>query len=303
MGETLRPDVVRVGINPIAWTNDDFEELGDDIPVERCLAEAHEAGYAGIEMGRKLPLEATSLGALLGAHGLRLVSGWHSLHTFELSRPAERTRLLAHAELLGRLGVSVVIVAECSGRTYTERGVPLRFGRNARRPDRAEWKKLGAALEELGELAAVRGMRLAYHPHAGTVIQDAEDVDRLLERSPRTGLLFDTGHLALAGADPLAVLKRWGARVTHVHLKNLRADVVRRVRSEGLSFERAVKAGVFTVPGDETGSIDFAPLLAELARLDYAGWLVVEAEQDPAVAVPLTYARMGREYVKRVAGV
>lgn len=303
MAAPLRPEVVRVGVNPIAWTNDDFHELGDDISVEQCLVEAREAGYVGVEMGRKLPREATALRSLLDAHDLRLVSGWHSLHTFELSRAAERSRFVAHAELLSHLGCRVVIVAECSGRTYTERGVPLRFGREARHPDRTEWKKLGTALEELTALAATFRMHLAYHPHAGTVIQDEDDVIRLLERSPSTGLLLDTGHLALAGADPLVLLQRFGPRVTHVHLKNVRGDVARRVRDEELSFERAVKAGVFTVPGDDAGMIDFAPILSELARIEYAGWLVVEAEQDPKLAPPLATVKKARDFVRRVAGV
>jgi inosose dehydratase len=297
----MRERIAGVGINPIAWTNDDFHELGDDIPVERCLAEARDAGYEGVELGRKLPRDADALRGLLAAHDLRLVSGWHSLHTFERSRAAERARFLAHADLLARCGSRVAIVAECSGRTYTERGAPLRFGRDALRPDPAGWRKLAAALDQAAGVADARGLRLAYHPHAGTLVQDADDVARLLEASARTGLLLDTGHLALAGADPLDVLRRFGARVTHVHLKNVRGGVARSAREEGMSFERAVKAGVFTVPGDAEGAIDFAPILAELSRLAYAGWLVVEAEQDPRVAPPLAAARTAREWQRRAA--
>lgn len=294
---------VRVGVNPIAWTNDDFHELGDDIPLERCLAEAHAAGYAGIELGRKLPREAAALRDVLDAADLSLVSGWHCLHLRENPVHEERQRFRAHLALLAALGCRVAIVAECSGRTYTDRGAPLRFGPGAPRLDESSMSALARGLSELSAMAADAGMALAYHPHAGTVIQDAEDVDRLLSRTRSTGLLFDCGHLALAGSDPVETLRRWGERVTHVHLKNVRPAVAQRARAEGHSFEHAVKAGVFTVPGDPDGGVDFDAIFAELARLGYAAWLVVEAEQDPGVAVPAEYARRGREHVRAAAGV
>ncbi len=296
-------DGVRVGINPIAWTNDDFHELGDDIPLERCLAEAHDAGYAGIELGRKLPRDPAALRLVLDAAGLALVSGWHCLYLRDNAVHEERRRFRAHLALLRALACRVAIVAECSGRTYTDRAAPLRFGAGAPRLDDASMSALARGLDELSALAADAGMALAYHPHAGTVIQDAEDVDRLFARTRRAGLLFDSGHLALAGSDPPDTLRRWGDRVTHVHLKNVRPAVARRARAEGHSFERAVKAGVFTVPGDAEGGVDFDAVFAELARLGYAGWLVVEAEQDPAVAEPAAYARRGREHVRAAAGV
>ena len=294
---------VRVGINPIAWTNDDFHELGDDIPLERCLTEARDAGYAGIELGRKLPREALPLRRVLDGAGLALVSGWHCLHLRENPIHEERLRFRAHLTLLATLGCRVAIVAECSGRTYTDRAAPLRFGADARRLDDSAMSALARGLSELAAMAADAALALAYHPHAGTVIQDAEDVDRLFSRVRSPGLLFDCGHLALAGSDPLEVLRRWGDRVVHVHLKNVRPHVVEHVREDGWSFEHAVKSGVFTVPGDPEGGVDFDAVFAELARLEYAGWLVVEAEQDPAVALPAVYARRGREHVRSAAGV
>lgn len=293
---------VRVGVNPIAWTNDDFPELGDDIPVERCLAEAREAGYEGIELGRKLPREAGALRRLLDAHGLALASGWHSFHLLERPPGEERHRLERHLDLLDALGCRVAVVAECSGRTYPDRGAPLRFGDRARRlPDAAmDW--LARALDGMAEAAAARGMELAYHPHAGTCIQDGRDVDRLLERTAALGFLFDSGHLALAGSDPQRSLQRWSRRVRHVHFKNVREDVARRVREEGWTFERGVKAGMFTVPGDPAGGLDFEPFAATLTAAAYAGWVVVEAEQDPAVAPPLETVRRGRAWVRRAMG-
>lgn len=292
---------VRVGINPIAWTNDDFHELGDGIPVERCLEEAREAGYAGIEMGRKLPRDAQTLAPLLAAHGLDLVSGWHSLHLLENPIDAEVDAFRRHLELLAACGSDVAIVAECSRRTYTDRRAPLRFGPTAKRLADAEWARLARGFVAITDAASAAGLRAAYHPHAGTVIQDAMDVDRLLREVPSLHLLFDSGHLALAGSDALDVLRRHAARVAHVHLKNVRAEIADRVRAESWPFERAVKEGVFTVPGD--GGLDFAPMFDALAQAGFAGWFVVEAEQDPERAEPFDYARLGRRTVRRLAGV
>jgi inosose dehydratase len=301
MTTTARFVQVRVGINPIAWTNDDFHELGDDIPVERCLREARDAGYAGIELGRKLPRDANALASLLAAHDLVLASGWHSAHFLERPLASEIDAFRRHVDLLARCGSDVAIVAECSRRTYTERHAPLHFGAAAVRLSDPEWRRLADGLEAIADAAGRSGLRIAYHPHAGTVVPDAADVDRLLSESPATHLLFDSGHLELAGSDALDVLRRHARRVAHVHLKNVRPDVAARARSEAWPFERAVKAGVFTVPGD--GGLDFAPMYDALGQARYAGWFVVEAEQDPSVAIPREFAARGREAVRRVAGV
>lgn len=301
MIQSARFGDVRVGINPIAWTNDDFHELGEEIPVEQCLREARAAGYAGIELGRKLPRDPEALASLLAAHDLTLVSGWHSLHLLERALAPEIESFRAHASLLAACGSSVAIVAECSRRTYTERTAPLRFGARAPRLTDVEWRRLADGLATIAEVAASAGLRVAYHPHAGTVIQDAADVDRLMREAPTVHLLFDSGHLALAGSNAHDVLRRHAARVAHVHLKNVREAVANRARFEAWPFERAVKAGVFTVPGD--GGLDFAPFFERLSEARYAGWFVVEAEQDPRIAIPREYALRGREFVRRAAGV
>jgi inosose dehydratase len=199
--------------------------------------------------------------------------------------------------LLAACGAKVAIVAECSRRTYPERSAPLRFGAAATRLTDAEWARLARGLAAITGAAAAAGLRAAYHPHAGTVIQDAEDVDRLLHEVPSLHLLFDSGHLALAGSDGLDVLRRHARRVAHVHLKNVRADVADRVRTEGWSFERAVKAGVFTVPGD--GGLDFAPMFDALADAGAVGssW----AEQD--LNARSFDTRLGRHTVRNLAGV
>jgi inosose dehydratase len=288
---------VRIGVNPIGWTNDDLHELGGDIPLETCLAEARQAGYEGIELGRKFPRQAAELRPILARHGLALVSGWYSGGLLARGPREEIAAAAGHLDLLQAMGCSVLVFAEGTGSVQGDRAVPL-----SRRPRLPEdgWRRFGEALTALAEHCRGRGLRLAYHHHMGTVVETAEEVDRLLAATgPAVGLLLDTGHLTYAGADPAAVARRHGARVAHVHCKDVRAPVLAEARRRGLSFLDAVVAGVFTVPGD--GAVDFGGVLAALKAAGYAGWLVVEAEQDPAVAHPLTYARAGHGALRALA--
>ena len=292
---------IRIGANPIIWSNDDFRDLGGDIPLDRCLAEMRQAGYDGSELGHKFPRRPEALAELLGRYDLQFVSGWHSLYLLERPFEAERRCFEAHADFLARMGSRVVIVAECSRRIYHDPEQPLRFTERDTLLNSADWQGLAVGLDELARIAAARGLQLAYHHHMGTVIQDRREIDELMRRTSAVRLLVDTGHLVFADVDPLAVLRAHQGRVAHVHLKDVRPDVVLRARIDKHSFSRAVRAGVFTVPGD--GGIDFAPILALLRRSGYAGWLVVEAEQDPRRSLPLHYARLGREHLRRLAGV
>jgi inosose dehydratase len=288
---------VRIGINPITWSNDDLPELGGATPLATCLDEARQAGYAGIELGNKFPRRAAELRPILTRHGLVLVSGWHSGRLLEHGVAGEIAAIADHLSLLQAMGCAVLIFAETTDSIAGARGTPL-----SRRPRLVEsdWPGFGAALTQLAEHVAQRGVALAYHHHMGTVVESAAEIDRLMDATGEAvGLLLDTGHLAYAGADPLAVARRHLARINHVHCKDVRSAVLDRVRRDDTSFLDAVVDGVFTVPGD--GSIDYAPLLALLAAAKYQGWLVVEAEQDPAKAHPLTYARKGFAYLSRTA--
>ena len=288
---------VRIGINPITWSNDDMPELGGDTPLETCLREARQAGYDGLELGNKFPRDAATLGPIMAAHGLAVVSGWHSGRLLERDAEAEIAALGPHLQLLRAMGCGVMVFAETTGSVAGERGTPVR-----RRPVMAEaqWPVFLARLDAVARYLAAQGVRMAFHHHMGTAIESAAEVDRMLAgTSDAVGLLLDTGHFTFAGDDPLAVLERHAARVNHVHCKDVRADVLARVRAADTSFLDAVLAGVFTVPGD--GSVDYAPILARLARQGYDGWLVVEAEQDPAIAHPLTYATIGRRNLSGLA--
>ncbi len=288
---------VRLGINPLTWTNDDMPELGAETPLETCLAEARQAGFAGVELGNKFPRVAAQLAPVLAAHGLDLVSGWYGSRLLERDVDAEMAAAEPHIALLAALGCTVMVHAEVSRAIHGERGTPL-----SRRPtlSAADWAVLAARLTEMGRRLRARGLHLAYHHHMGTVIESEAEVDRLMaETGPEVGLLLDTGHLTFAGGDPVRAAGRHAARVVHVHCKDIRPQVMAGARARDLPFLKAVLAGVFTVPGD--GCVDYAAVLPPLAAAGYAGWLVVEAEQDPAQAHPLTYARMGHDNLARLA--
>ena len=287
---------VRVGIAPIGWTNDDWPELGGDIPLERCLREMAEAGYEGCELGGKFPRQPDQLRKTLAPFGLEVASGWLSTWFTEPGREAETLDAYrAHCELLRAAGASVVVVAEC-GRSVQQSPQPVSDARP--RFANGDWQRLIDGLHEIGEIARSVNMTNVYHPHMGTGIQSEEDVDRLMVSTDAAlvSLLLDTGHATFDGHDPRALARRHAARIRHVHLKDVRAEVAQRARDERWSFERAVRAGVFTVPGD--GDVDMRGVLGDLSAANYSGWLVVEAEQDPRVAPPLLYARKGREFLK-----
>lgn len=288
---------VRIGINPLTWTNDDMPELGGETPLEVCLKETAQAGYAGIELGNKFPRQADTLRPILERHGLALVSGWYSGQLLTRSVADEKKAVEDHLTLLAAMGCPVMVFAEVSGCIHGQRQTPL-----SKRPvlKAGDWPQFGKRLTEMAKYLAGRGLRMAFHHHMGTVVQSAEDVMRMMEHTgDEVGLLLDTGHLTFAGADPVRIAADYAARITHVHCKDIRADVLARVRDEDWSFLNAVLAGTFTVPGD--GCVDYGRIFPLLAKAKYAGWLVVEAEQDPAKAHPLTYARMGYDYLRKAA--
>ena len=287
---------VRIGVNPIGWTNDDLETLGDDISLETCLEEARRAGYAGIDLGRKFPRRPAELRDVLQRHQLDLVSGWYDAHLVRRSAKEEIAAMQDHAGLLAALGATVMVFAEGTGSVHGRLGVPL--STRPRLGD-GDWRRYGEALTEVAEHLAGRGMRLAYHHHMGTVVETEAEIDRLMAATgPTVGLLLDTGHLTYAGGDVLGVARRYASRIAHVHCKDIRPAVLETARRHDQSFLDAVVDGVFTVPGD--GSVGYRALLEVLRGAGYTGWLVVEAEQDPKKAHPLTYARMGFAHLSRL---
>ncbi|WP_414662824.1 myo-inosose-2 dehydratase [Horticoccus sp. 23ND18S-11] len=291
-----------VGANPIIWSNDDFNELAGDVPLDTILREMRAAGFAGSELGHAYPRTPAALSEPLARHHLRLVSGWHSTHLASRDLAVEEAAFRDHLSLLKTLGARVAIVAECTRCIHGMREAALGFDAALTpRLTEAEWPRFVAGLKHLAGIAAAEEMKIVYHHHMGTVIQGEADLERLLSSVPEIQLLLDPGHLAFAGIDPVAVASRHAARIGHVHLKSTRPAIVERVRREKWSFCRAVTEGVFTIPGD--GSVDFPAIFRILQQADYRGWLVVEAEEDPVKVPALPKARLARAYVRAHAGV
>ncbi len=288
---------VRIGINPLTWTIDDLPEVGGETSLETCLTEARAAGFEGVELGCKFPRTAPELREALAPHGLALVSGWYSANLLERDAADEFEAMRPHRELLSALGCHVVVVAETTRSIHGERGTRL-----SQRPVLApsDWPRFAERLDELGTRLQDAGLTLAYHHHMGTVVQTEDEVDRLMDScDDAVSLLLDTGHLTFAGGDPVRAAARHAARIAHLHCKDVRSAVLARSLNRDSSFLDAVLDGVFTVPGD--GNVDFAAVLGQIARAGYGGWLVVEAEQDPAVAPSAEYASLGYRNLRRLA--
>jgi len=289
---------VSLGIAPIAWTNDDMPDLGGENTFEQCVSEMALAGFTGCEVGNKYPADRAALKKALGLRGLTICNRWFS--SFLVTKPFEEVAAEFEAQLdfLLYLGAKVIGASEQS---YSVQGTPKAVFDEKPVLDAAGWDRLCTGLNKLGEIANARGMKLTFHHHMGTVVQTEAEIDRLMAGTDPAlvHLLFDSGHLSFAGIDPVAVLQKHVDRVAHVHLKDIRPEIVAKVQAEHLSFLQAVRLGAFTVPGD--GCVDFAPLFAILEAANYAGWFVVEAEQDPALANPFEYALKARKYIREVA--
>lgn len=288
---------VQLGINPLTWTNDDLPSLGAETPLETCLSEGKLAGFEGFELGNKFPRQASVLGPILARHQLKLVSGWYSGELLTRSVEEEIAAVQDHLTLLRELGANVMVFCEVTDCIHGKQQVPV----NQRPHFPAErWAEYGAKLTEFARYTQSQGVQIAYHHHMGTMIETEQDIDLLMQHTgEEVGLLLDTGHLTFAGVDPVAVAARWAKRINHVHCKDVRPAVLAEVKNKKMSFLNAVLAGVYTVPGD--GCVDYPAVFRELKRVNYQGWLVVEAEQDPAIAHPLTYARLGYNNLHRFA--
>lgn len=292
--------MIRFGTNPIAWSNDDDHTLGADITLEQCLREAGEIGFDGIENGHKFPSDPDELAAVLKPHGLAFVSAWYSLGLLERTVEEEQRAIQPHLDRLKAMGCKVCIVCETSRAIHGDMAKPV-----TAKPVLAEeeWAPFTGKLDRIARFADAQGLPLVYHHHMGTVIQTAEELDRLMASTgPALRLLFDSGHCYFAGGDPAAVLARHAGRVAHFHAKNVRPAIMREVIDGGLSFLEGVRRGVFTVPGDLEGGVDFGACAAHLAAAGYDGWMVIEAEQDPVVRNPVVYQTLGLRTLKGIAG-
>ena len=287
---------VKIGINPISWSNDDLPSLGGETPLEVALAEGKAIGYQGFELGNKFPREPQALRAVLARHGLELVSGWYSGRLAQRTVEEEIQAVGPHLALLAQNGAKVMVYGEVAD---SIQGAPQPLYKRPRFFRPQQWDEYADRLSRFARYTLDRGVRVAYHHHMGAYVETPADVDLLMARvGDEVGLLFDSGHIAFAGGDAAAVLAKHVKRVCHVHCKDVRPSVVKLARNRNWSFLEAVINGAFTVPGD--GSLDFAALLQLLRGNGYRGWLVVEAEQDPAVAPSYRYAEMGYRHLHRL---
>lgn len=291
--------MILYGTNPIAWSNDDDQTLGAEISLETCLSETGQIGFDGIEKGHKMPTDPAALQAALAPHGLKFISGWHSLNLLTHSVADEKIAIQPHLDLLKAMGCKVCIVCETSNAIHGNDDAALN---DSPVLPADQWAKFGADVEEIAAYCADQGIDLVYHHHMGTIVETADEIDAFMANTgPKTKLLLDTGHAWFGGADPEELAVRYMNRVGHIHCKNVRPAISKQVREEGLSFLEGVRRGVFTVPGDVEGGVAFEPVLKIAAKHGYSGWLVIEAEQDPNVRNPFEYQSLGLKSLRDMA--
>lgn len=295
----LDKNKVKLGIAPIAWTNDDMPDLGAENTFEQCVSEMALAGFTGCEVGNKYPRDTAVLKKALELRGMQICNAWFS--SFLTTKPYEEVEkdFIEHITFLKEMGAKVVGMSE-QGHSIQGTDKPIFEAKYVMNDE--EWDTLCTGINKLGKVAKDMGIKLCFHHHMGTVVQTEEEIDRLMANTDPElfGLLFDCGHLAYCGEDYMSVLNKYADRIHHVHLKDIRPEKVEQVKREHLSFLQGVRLGTFTVPGD--GVIDFKPIFDVLEKTGYEGYVLVEAEQDPAIANPLEYAIKARKYIAEKAG-
>lgn len=285
---------VKFGISPISWSNDDMQKLGAETSLESCLRDIMELGFDGTELGHKFPRTVDALRQALKPFQLELVSGWYSANLLKHDADTEIARLQDHIALLKGMGCDVMVYAEVSNAIHSDKSIPL-----SKSPvlNDEQWAEFGARLNKIADYLVGQGIKMAYHHHMGTVVETADEIERFFQvTTENVGIVLDTGHAVMGGADPVQIIRNHSSRIVHVHCKDIRKPVVDRVLREDMSFLDGVLEGMFTVPGD--GDIDFAAIMAELAAINYQDWIIIEAEQDPVKADPREYSEMGLKTLK-----
>ncbi|NGP43817.1 myo-inosose-2 dehydratase [Bacillaceae bacterium SIJ1] len=298
----IKVEKVNIGCAPINWSNDDAPDIGGHLTFEQCISEIALAGYSGCELGSKFPKETSDLKKALNLRNLALCNGWFS--AFFTTGPKEKTieGFIKHRDFLHEMGAKVIGVGEVGSTVHGDEHVPLFSGRPYLTEE--QFTALANGLNELGRLAKEKEMKIAFHYHIGTGIENFSEIKKLMELtdSELVHLLFDTGHAAVAGTDPLDILQLYGERISHIHIKDVRSEVLNDTKQNDRSFIDAVRKGLFTVPGDGD-VVDMKRVCNKLKDLDYKGWIVVEAEQDPERANPLAYAIKARSFIKTHLGI
>lgn len=295
----LNKDKVYLACAPIAWTNDDLPDLGAENTFEQCVSEMALAGFTGSEIGNKYPKDVETLKHKLDVRGMRICNAWFSSLLLSEGYEATIEAFIKHRDFLHALGAKVIGASE-QGNSIQGKDVSI-FGEKPVYTDE-QWELIAKGFNEMGRLAKEKGMYFTVHHHMGTGVQTEAEIDKLMEITDPdlVYLLFDTGHLSFSGEDVIGVLKKYVHRTKHVHLKSIRKDIIEEAKEKGYSFLDSVRAGSFTVPGD--GDFDFTPVFDILDEAGYEGWVVVEAEQDPAKANPYEYAVLARNYIREKTG-
>jgi inosose dehydratase len=288
---------IKFGVSPIAWMNDDMPELGADATLPGVFTDISELGFVGVELGGRFPRDPAELSKLLGEYRLQLIGGWYSASLLTRTAEEEIAALQSHLSLLKALECEVFVIAETSNAIHSNRAVPLK---NRSHLDAARWRQFGARLSEVADYIAGQGLKFAYHHHLGTVVETQADLNAFFTATgANVGLTLDTGHAVLGGINPVAVIEAYPTRINHVHCKDVRRAVFARTAGDQSSFLDGVLEGMFTVPGD--GEIDYGRVMRALRGIGYEGWIVIEAEQDPAKANPRSYAELGLTTLRREA--
>jgi inosose dehydratase len=288
---------IRLGVSPIAWSNDDMPELGGETTLEQCLSETKIAGFSGIESGGKFPLESEKLLPKLEKEKLKLCSGWYGANLLKNDPKKEFELMRKQLTLFKDCSAPCMVFAEVTNSIQSDPSTPLSKRYILTKDD---WSLLIKRINEISKMMNDEGMPLAYHHHMGTVIETEKDIYRLIENTKDSvKLLIDTGHMLFAKGDYNKITKDLFTRIIHVHCKDIRKKVLDDTLKNDLTFRQAFINGAFTVPGD--GCIDYKPFLSILKKNNYSGWLVVEAEQDPSKANPLEYAKIGYNYLSKTA--
>ena len=284
----------KLGIAPIAWWNDDLAELSDDVSLEECLRQASVAGFTGMETGRRFPMDMAELGPILAKRGISVCGGWFSGLLLDGDIEVEKERIAQQHAFFKAAGAPCIVYGETARSVQGVKSAPL-----ASKPklSEAEIAAYGRKISDFADWCAKNGMPISYHHHMAAAIETEAELDLLMKHST-VPLLFDAGHMAFAGGDNLRVIETHWKRITHVHTKDVRMEVIDGLDRTRESFLDAVVKGAFTVPGD--GSLDFEAIVKALAAKGYEGWFVVEAEQDPKVSPPLEMAKAGHKELMRV---
>ena len=264
----------RLAAAPISWGVCEVPGWGITLPPARVLDEMASLGIGATELGPTgyLGDAAVDVAALLGDRGLRLVGGFVPLVLHDADQRAESRRIaMSSADVFAAAGATVFVTAAVVDQAWSPRR-PL---------DDAEWRTLAEGLAMIDDICAVKGLTQALHPHVGTLVETADDVERALEASDVLWCL-DTGHLTIGGVDPVAFASAHAERVAHVHLKDVRSVLAKDVRDGRLTLLEATRRGVFQPLG--RGDVDIAGVVENLERASYTGWYVLE--QDTTLDAP-----------------